>query len=146
VQSLSGALTFEGTLVVGAGTLDLTGAALTGVTGIVVKAGAELTGAAAADGNLTVTFEAGGRYSASLAVAGALTVAGPVTLALPEGAAYPYRGTLFTYASADQATRDALLNAVRPSPVPAGHAAIVRVTDGRAELVVAPVGTVLRLQ
>jgi autotransporter-associated beta strand protein len=145
-QSLSGALAFKGSLIVEAGTLDLTGATLTGVTNIVIRSGAELTGAAAVAGGLTVIFESGGAYSGSLAVSGALKVEGPVTLAVPEGAAYPYTGTLFTYASADAATREALRAAVLSVTPPAGHAATVRVTDGSAVLTVAPSGTVLMLQ
>jgi len=146
VQTLTGTLAVDGALIVEEGTLNLDGAALDGITNIVIRTGAELTGTATVNGDLTVTFEAGGLYSASLAVAGALTVTGPVTLTLPQGAAYPYYGTLFTYVSADAATRQALLDAATPSPVPAGYTALVRVTDTYAELTVAPVGTVLTLQ
>ena len=146
VQTLSGSLAFDGALIVEAGTLNLDGAVLDGITNIVIRAGAELTGTATVSGDLTVSFEAGGLYSASLAVAGALTVEGPVTLTVPQGAAYPYYGTLFTYASADAATRQALLDAAKPTPVPAGYTALVRVTDTYAKLTVAPVGTVLTLQ
>jgi autotransporter-associated beta strand protein len=145
-QTLSGALTFEGALIVEAGTLDLTGATLAGVTNIVIRNGAELTGVAAVSGALTVTFETGGLYSGSLAVSGALTVAGDVTLALPEGAAYPYSRTLFTYASADAATKAALRDAVMSLPVPRNMAVTKHITDGLAQLVIAPSGTVLLLK
>lgn len=144
-QTLSGALAFTGEIIVEEGTLDLTGATLTGVTNIIIRAGGELTGTATVDGDLTVTFD-GGVYSGSLAVSGALTVSGTVTLGVPDGATYPYYGTLFTYASADEATLEALLQAVKPSPVPVGHAANVRVTATSARLVIAPVGTVIEIR
>jgi hypothetical protein len=67
-------------------------------------------------------------------------------LAVPADAAYPYRNTLFTYASADQVTRDALANAIKPSPVPSGHVAVLRVTATSASLVVAPVGPAVILR
>ena len=145
-QTLSGALTFSGTLIVKAGTLDLTGARLTGVTNIIVKAGAELTGAAKVNGNLTVTFETGGMYSGSLAVTGALTIEGEVTLAVPSGAAYPYTGTLFTYASADATTQRALLDAIRPTAVPTNMGVTIKVDNTKATLTIAPTGTLLILQ
>lgn len=144
-QTLSGALSFTGEIVVDEGVLDLTGATLTGVTNIVVRSGGELTGVATVSGDLTVSFE-GGVYSASLALSGALTVSGAVTLGVAEGATYPYTGTLFTYASADPATQSALLGAATPSPVPSGHSAFVRVTDTSARLIISPVGTLLTVQ
>jgi autotransporter-associated beta strand protein len=146
VQTLSGTLAVDGTLIVEGGVLNLDGAALDGITNIMIRAGAELTGSATVSGDLTVTFETGGRYSASLAVAGALTVEGTVTLTVPQGAEYPYHGTLFTFTSADAATRQALLNATKPSSVPAGYTALVRVTDTYAKLTIAPVGSVMTLR
>jgi autotransporter-associated beta strand protein len=146
VQTLSGTLAVDGTLIVEAGVLDLDGAVLDGITNIVICAGAELTGTATVSGDLTVTFETGGCYSASLAVAGALTVEGAVTLTVPQGVVYPYYGTLFTFASADAATRQALLNATKPSSAPVGYAALVRVTDTYAKLTIAPVGSVMTLR
>ena len=119
---------------------------LTGVTNIVIKSGATLTGAATVIGNLTVTFESGGIFSGSLAVSGILTVTGPVKLAMPAGATYPFSRALFSYASADQATRDALAAAIKPSPLPAGHAATVRVTATSARLIVAPVGMTISIR
>ena len=144
-QALSGALAFSGALVIEGGVLDLNGAVLTGVTNIVIKAGGTLTGAATVNGDVSVTFE-GGSYSASLAVSGALTVTGTVRLTVPLGTVYPYSNTLFRYAAADASTRDALANAVKPSPLPSGHAATVRVTATQAQLVIAPVGTVISLR
>jgi len=146
VQTLSGTLAVDGTLIVEAGVLNLEGAALDGITNIVICAGAELTGAATVSGDLTVTFETGGCYSASLAVAGALTVEGAVTLTVPQGVVYPYYGTLFTFTSVDAATRQALLNATKPSSAPAGYTALVRVTDTYAKLTIAPVGSVMTLR
>jgi len=146
VQTLSGTLAVDGTLIVEGGVLNLDDAALDGITNIVICAGAELTGTATVNGDLTVTFETGGRYSASLAVAGALTVEGAVTLTVPQGVVYPYYGTLFTFASADAATRQALLNATKPSSAPVGYAALVRVTDTYAKLTIAPVGSVMTLR
>ena len=143
-QSLSGVLGFSGDIVVDAGTLDLTGATLTGVTNIVIRTGAELTGSATVNGNLTVTCE-GGVYSGSLAVSGALTVVGTVKLDVPDGAAYPYYSTLFSFASANQATRDALLNAIKPSPLPVGYAATIRLDNTSARLIIAPAGTLISL-
>ena len=143
-QSLSGALAFSGTITIENGVLDLGGAVLTGVTNIVIKTGGELTGSATVNGDLTVTF-AGGVFSGSLAVSGKLTVVGTVKLAMPTNATYPFYGTLFSYASADQVTKDALNAAIKPSPVPAGDVAVVHVTATSARLVVAPVGTMLRV-
>lgn len=144
-QSLSGALSVKGEFIVEAGTLDLTGATLTGVTNIIIRTGGELTGTATVNGDLKVTFD-GGVYSASLDISGALTVAGTVNLGMAEGATYPYNGLLFNFASVDTATQSALLNAVKPSPIPSGHAAFVRVTDTSARLVIAPVGTLIYVQ
>ena len=96
-------------------------------------------------GDLTVTF-AGGVFSGSLTVSGKLTVVGTVKLAMPANATYPFYGTLFSYASADQATLDTLAAAIKPSPVPVGAVAVVRVTATSARLIVAPVGTMIRIQ
>ena len=145
-QTLSGALAFSGVIVVENGVLDLSGAVLTGVTNIVIKSGATLTGSATVNGNLAVTFEEGGMYSGSLAVTGALTVTGPVKLTVASGATYPYYNTLFSYASADMATLGALNAAIKPSPVPSGHSATVRVTDTYTRLIIAPVGMVIFLR
>lgn len=145
-QTLSGTLSVNGSLVVEAGTLDLDGAVLTGVTNIVVMNGATLAGAATVNGDLTVTFEAGGRYCGSLAVSGALTVGGTMTLAVPEGVTYPYNSQLFSYASADQATREALAKAVKPSPVPSGYAVVLRVTGTSSRLTIAPAGMVFMMR
>ena len=144
-QSLSGALAFSGTISIENGVLDLGGAVLTGVTNIVIKTGGELTGSATVNGDLTVTF-AGGVFSGSLTVSGKLTVVGTVKLAMPANATYPFYGTLFSYASADQATLDTLAAAIKPSPVPVGAVAVVRVTATSARLIVAPVGTMIRIQ
>ena len=144
-QSLSGALSFNGSIVVENGVLDLGGAVLTGVTNIVIKTGGELTGAATVNGNLTLTF-AGGVYSGSLAVSGALTVAGTVNLAVPSGSAYPFNQVLFSYASADATTLNALTNAVKPSPIPSGHVATLHVTAASTRLVIAPNGTLFSLR
>jgi autotransporter-associated beta strand protein len=141
-QSLSGALAFNGTIIVEEGVLDLDGAVLTGVSNIIIRTGGELTGSATVNGNLTVTFE-GGVYSGSLAVSGALTVVGTVNLGVPEGATYPFYSTLFSYAAADAASQAALVNAVKPAPIPSGQTAIVRVDATSARLVIAPVGTVI---
>ncbi len=145
-QALSGALAFSGAIVVESGALDLGGAVLTGVTNIVIKSGATLTGAATVNNNLTVTCESGGVYSGSLAVAGALTATGTLTLAVPAGAIYPYNGLLFSYTSADPATLTVLSSAIKPAPVPLGHSATLHVTATAARLVVAPTGTLIRIQ
>ena len=142
-QTLSGVLAFSGMIVIENGVLDLNGAVLTGVTNIVIKTGATLTGAATVNGNLTVTFEGGGIYSGSLTASGALAVAGTVKLAVPAGASYPYNALLFSYASASQATLDALAAATKPSPVPPGQHAVVRVTATSARLIISPSGTVI---
>ncbi len=145
VQSLSGALAFSGTLAVDAGTLDLAGAALTGVTNIVLRSGGTLAGAATVNGNLTVTCE-GGATRANLAVSGALTVTGALKLALPVGAELPYTQRLFAFGSADPATRAALQAAAGSLTVPVGFAASVHVTADAAYLAVAAPGTVLMLK
>ncbi|MDD2597801.1 MAG: hypothetical protein PHO37_01055 [Kiritimatiellae bacterium] len=141
-QSLSGAINVIGEIVVEAGVLDLGGAVLTGITNIVIQAGGELTGAATVNGDLTITY-AGGPYRGTLAVSSALTVSGTVTLALPEGAGYPLHQTLFTYASADQATQAALVGAILPPGVPTGYNAQVRVTESSARFVAASGGILM---
>ncbi len=144
-QTLSGPLGVTGALVVEAGVLDLEGAVLTGITNIIIKTGGELTGSAIVNGNLTVTFE-GGNYSATLAVSGSLTTVGTVNLAVPAGATYPLNLLLFTYASADAATQDALANAVLTTPPPVSYIVKVRVTNSSATLVVAPSGTMIQFK
>jgi len=144
-QTLSGALSISGEIVIEAGVLDLEGAVLTGITNIVIKTGGELTGSATVNGDLTVTFE-GGIYSGTLAISGALTTSGTVSLAVPDGATYPLNHLLFSYASADQSTQDALFNAMVITLLPPGNSANVRVDDTSARLMVAPAGTLLILK
>ena len=141
-QTLSGALAFSGTIIVQAGTLDLTGATLTGVTNITIRSGGTLAGTATVNGNLTVTFE-GGAYRANLTASGALTIVGSMKLALPDGVSMPYTQRLFAFGSADAATRAALQAAVGTLTVPHGFAASVLVSSNAAQLVVAAPGTVL---
>lgn len=144
-QTLSGALNVSGSIVVEAGVLDLQGAVLTGITNIVIKTGAELTGSATVNGNLTMTFE-GGKYSATLAVSGSLKTVGTVNLTKPQGMSYPLTLLLFTYASADAATQDALTNAgLTPTPPPASIVK-VRLTSTSATLIVAPQGTLIQIR
>jgi len=140
-QTLSGALAYVGDMLVDEGTLDLTGATLTGVTNIVLRGGA-LTGAAAVNGGLTVSAQGGG-YCANLAVAGALTVAGELRLVLPEDASLPYVRRLFAFASADTSTRAALANSASTLAVPRGYRADVKVSASEARLVVSMPGTLL---
>ncbi len=142
VQTLSGALAFSGALLVNAGTLDLAGATLNGVTNIVLRSGGELAGAAAVNGNLTIAAE-GGATRANLAVTGALTVTGTLKLALPAGAVMPYAQRLFAFGSADAATRAALHASAGTLAVPVGFAASVHVTADAAYLSVSAPGTVL---
>ena len=144
-QTLFSALSVVGEIVIEAGVLDLEGAVLTDITNIVIKTGGELTGSATVNGNLTVTFE-GGIYSGTLTVSGALTTSGTVNLAVPEGATYPLSQLLFSYASADQATQDALSAAVVTTLLPPGQNANVRVTDTSTRLVVAPAGLIIILK
>jgi len=144
-QVLSGTLSVSGAIIVEAGVLDLTGAVLTGITNIIIRSGGELTGSATVNGALTVTFE-GGVYSATLHVSGALTTSGTVTLAVAEGATFPVSQLLFTYASVDAATQEALVNAVLATPLPEGYILNVRVTASSARLVAAPAGTLILLK
>ena len=53
-QTLTGALSVTGEIVVEAGVLDLEGAVLTGITNIILKTGGELTGSATVNGDLIV--------------------------------------------------------------------------------------------
>ena len=141
-QTLSGALAFSGTIIVQSGTLDLTGAMLTGVTNITIRSGGTLAGTATVNGNLTVTFE-GGAYRANLTASGALTIVGSMKLALPDGVIMPYTQRLFAFGSADAATRAVLQTAAGTLTVPHGFAASVLVSSNTAQLVVAAPGTVL---
>ena len=103
-QTVSGAISLSGVLVVEDGVLDLTGATLTGVTNIVLRGGA-LVGAATVNGDLTVTSE-GGAYGASLAVSGRLTLVGTPTIWTGfAGGAVSL--TAFTFGSTDAASRAA---------------------------------------
>ena len=138
-------MSFSGAIIVQAGTLDLTGATLTGVTNITVRTGGTLAGTATVNGNLTVTFE-GGADRANLAVSGALTVVGSVKLALPDGVTLPYTQRLFAFGSADTATRSALQAAAGSLTVPHGFAASVLLSSNAANLAVASPGTLLLLK
>ena len=145
------AAVFEGTFT-GAGSLALSngvqalhGAALDGVTNLVLAADGLLTGDATHDGDLAVRFD-GGAYRGSIDIAGALSVAGDAVYALPEDADLPYTLTLFTYASADSATRDALAAGAETLSVPDGYVATVRVTDHSATLSVSAPGLILLLR
>ena len=140
-----GTLGFKGEIVVDGGVLELDGATLSGVTNITLSGEGEIAGGSSVSGNLTVTF-AGGAYRASLAVSGALTVTGPVAYALPGDAVFPYYQTLFTFGSADAATRAALAAGKDTLTVPAGYVATVRVTPGAAYLSVASPGSVLMVR
>ena len=103
-QTVSGAVSLSGVLMVEDGVLDLTGATLTGVTNIVLRGGA-LVGAATVNGDLTVTSE-GGAYGASLAVSGRLTLVGTPTIWTGfAGGAVSL--TAFTFGSTDAASRAA---------------------------------------
>ena len=140
-----GALTGSGSLAVSNGVQALRGAALDGVTNLVLAAGGVLTGDATHSGDLAVSF-AGGAYRCSIDVTGALRVAGDAVYALPEDADLPYSQTLFTYASADAATRAALAAGAETLSVPDGYVATVRVTDQAATLTVSAPGLILLLQ
>ena len=103
-QTVSGAVSLSGVLVVEDGVLDLTGTTLTGVTNIVLRGGA-LVGAATVNGDLTVTSE-GGAYGASLAVTGRLTLVGTPTI-WTGFAGGSVSLTAFTFGSTDAASRTA---------------------------------------
>ena len=140
-----GTFTGDGALAVSNGVQALHGAALDGVTNLVLAAGGILTGDATHDGDLAVSF-AGGAYRGSIDVTGALSVAGDAVYALPEDADLPYTLTLFTYASADAATRTALAAGAETLSVPDGYVATVRVTDHSATLSVSAPGLILLLR
>jgi len=141
-QTLSGALSVTGQIVVAEGVLDLDGVNLIGITNIVIESGGELTGSATVDGDLSVAF-GGGTYSASLAVGGTLAVSGTVKLGLEVDATSRINHLLFSYASADQATKDALAAATPPPDLPGtGYSFNVRVTDTYARVVAGATGTV----
>ena len=140
-----GALTGSGSLAVSNGVQALRGTALDGVTNLVLAAGGVLTGDATHSGDLAVSF-AGGAYRCSIDVTGALRVAGDAVYELPEDADLPYSQTLFTYASADAATRAALAAGAETLSVPDGYVATVRVTDQAATLTVSAPGLILLLQ
>jgi autotransporter-associated beta strand protein len=141
-QTLSGTLSFSGAIIVDEGVLDLTGATLTGVTNIVIRSGGTLTGKATVNGDLTVTFE-GGLYRADLAVSGALSVVGDMLLSMPNGVELPYAHRLFSFGSADTATRAAIQASQSSLTVPTGFMPAVRVTADAAYLTVSAPGTLL---
>lgn len=143
-ESLSGALAFSGDIIVSAGTLDLNGAVLTGVTNVTLQSGARLIGSATVNGNLTVTF-AGGTFSGALAVSGALSVTGIVRLDTPDNAAYPYSRAVFSYASANDSTLAALAAAVKPTAIPKGYVATVRVSSTTTRLFISPGGMIIKI-
>jgi len=144
--AFEGAFTGAGSLTVSNGVQALYGATLDGVTNLVLTAGGLLTGHATHDGDLTVTF-AGGAYRGSIHVSGSLKVMGDrVVYALPEDVELPYTLPLFTYASADAATRAALAAGAATLSVPDGYVATVRTTDHSATLTVSAPGLILLLQ
>jgi len=145
VQTLSGTLAFSGDIIVEAGTLDLEGATLTGVTNIVIRSGGTLAGAATVSGDLTVTFE-GGLYRADLTVSGALSVTGDMQLALPAGVELPYTQQLFSFGSADTATRAVIQASQSSLTVPTGYASAVHLTPATAYLTVSTPGTLLMIK
>jgi autotransporter-associated beta strand protein len=140
VFSGSGALRLQG-----AATQAFSGATLGGVSNVTLSGTATLAGTAAVPGNLSLAFE-GGSYAASLAVSGSLTVSGAVKLALPAGAHLPHFATLFTFASADAATRAALIAGAATVQVPEGFVASVRVSNSAATLAVAAPGLVFMVR
>ncbi len=106
VQTLKGTVACK-ELVVEAGELVLDGVDLTGVTNIVLKGGV-LSGTATMDGDLKVT-SAGGAYDASIALADALTLvnAEDHVFTIRSGLQNePIAKTLFSFGSADSATRE----------------------------------------
>lgn len=143
-QTLSGALSLTGEILVEGGTLNLEGAVLTGVTNIVL-AGGVLSGTATVNGDLKVTCR-GGRYRANLDVTGALFVDGDLLLSLPADVGLPHVQRLFAFASADEATRDALAASGSTVEVPVGYASKVSVGAGSAVWSVAAPGTMLILK
>ena len=109
------------------GTLDLSGATLSGVTNIVL-AGGVLKGTGSVPGDLTVTC-AGGRYAASLAVTGALRVTGNLVVDAGSPSA-PCELPLFTFGSTDDATRETMRAfAVTPALDPSLKARMACRTD-----------------
>lgn len=143
--TFTGSFIGAGTLAVQGGAQAFAGASLSGVTNLLLSSAGAVTGDASMAGDLTVRF-AGGAYGATLAVGGALHVDGNVAYVLPQDVALPYRRTLFSFASVDAATRDALAAGAAALAVPEGFKASVHVTDTQATLTVASPSTVLTLQ
>ena len=137
-----GSLAFKGELAVSGAGLGLEGATLSGVTNLVLGTAGAVEGTASVQGSLAVTF-AGGAYGARLDLTGALAVSGAVAYVLPEGAALPYSQTLFTFASTDASSRQALVDGAASLSVPAGYVANVRVTETEATLSVTAPGTLM---
>ncbi|MGN0852466.1 MAG: hypothetical protein ACI4Q3_03720 [Kiritimatiellia bacterium] len=142
-QTLSGAVALDGTLVVEAGVLDLTGATLTGVTNIVLKGGT-LVGTASVAGDLTVASQ-GGAYGAELAVAGVLKLEGALTLATGF-AGSAVRGNAFTFASTDAASRALFLEATAVEDLPRAWRLNLSSGDRRLGWSVTPGGTAILIR
>lgn len=136
-QTFSGAVNLDGSIVVEAGVLDLSGATLTGVTNIVLKGGV-LMGAATVAGDLAVV-SAGGAYNASLAVAGRLKLEGPLALATGY-AGQAVRNVAFTFGSTDDATRAIFQAATAVEELPRAWKLTVTNGDKRMSWSVAPGG------
>ena len=142
-QTLSGDVALDGTLVVEAGVLLLDGAALRGVTNIVLNGGT-LAGAATVANDLVLTSR-GGVYAASLDVAGRLALDGVPTLGTGF-AGQAVRGTAFTFKETDDAARAAFAAAACAETTP-GDWVFARRTDGTSfSWSVLPGGTMLLLR
>jgi autotransporter-associated beta strand protein len=151
--AFDGAFTGQGTLAVGgAATQSFADADISGVTNLVLRGGAgvsahaALAGTASTSGDLSVTFAGGAYGAATIAVSGALSVSGAARYALPEGAAFPYSRTLFTFGTLDAASRAALRAGAAALDVPRGYAATVRITDSAAVLTVSAPGLILTVK
>lgn len=110
--AFSGAVSGAGTLVLGAGTNTFDDADLSGVTNLILKAGAVVLGTARTTGDLVVVSE-GGEWGASFSVGGALTLGGdPLRLPFDVTTGEPCALTAFSYGATDAESKSLFLSSV----------------------------------
>ena len=145
-QALTGTSDFQGELRVYEGTLSLDQVALDGVNTLTLKGGSlNGTGATLSGQTLDVAFS-GGTYLGTMTGIGTLSVTGDVVYAVPEGLDRPFHKVLFTYDAIDSASADALRQGIPEHPLPQSLQLYISVTEHACKLSYGYEGTVIILK